>query len=188
MYTSFVVFSVDLEVGEGQKLHVNMLPNPSHLEAVSPVSMGKTRARQLSQRVGPYSSGPYSSHFPGNDIKPEFENKVHSRRNITQCFSFMNTEKLSFFLICTQVLNLQVHGDTSFPGQGVSAECLTLSSLPHFDVGGTVHLVVNNQIGFTTEWDHARWVNTSSSSSLMSHIACVYTTQIVWYFCMYSVA
>lgn len=92
MYTSFVVFSVDLEVGEGQKLHVNMLPNPSHLEAVSPVSMGKTRARQLSQRVGPYSLGPYSSHFPSNDIKPEFENKVHSRRNITQCFSFMNTE------------------------------------------------------------------------------------------------
>jgi len=91
MYTSFVVFSVDLEVGEGQKLHVNMLPNPSHLEAVSPVSMGKTRARQLSQRVGPYSSGPYS---PSNDIKPEFENKVHRRRNITQYFSFIYTVKV----------------------------------------------------------------------------------------------
>ena len=91
MYTLFVVFSVDLEVGEGQKLHVNMLPNPSHLEAVSPVTMGKTRARQLSQQVGPYSSGPYS---PSNDIKPEFENKVHSRGNITQYFSFIYTVKV----------------------------------------------------------------------------------------------
>ena len=71
-----------------------------------------------------------------------------------------------------------MHGDTSFPGQGVSAECLTLSSLPHFDVGGTVHLVVNNQIGFTTEWDHARWVDTSSYAVVYT-VAHVYTTQIV---------
>ena len=58
----FPVSSVDLDVGEGRKLHVSMLPNPSHLEAVSPVSMGKARARQLSQQGGPYSSGPHSSH------------------------------------------------------------------------------------------------------------------------------
>ena len=84
-----IVFSVNLEVREGQTLHVNMLPNPSHLEAVSPVSMGKTRARQLSQRAGPYSSGPYSSHFSSSDNKPEFESKVHKRRNITQHLSFI---------------------------------------------------------------------------------------------------
>lgn len=93
MYT---VFSVDLEVREGQTLHVNMLPNPSHLEAVSPVSMGKTRARQLSQRAGPYSSGPYSSQFSSSDNKPEFESKVHKRRNITQHFSFIYCNCFSF--------------------------------------------------------------------------------------------
>jgi len=57
-----------------------------------------------------------------------------------------------------QVLNLQVHGDAAFTAQGIVSEALGLSSLPHFDVGGTVHLVVNNQLGFTTEWDHGRWV------------------------------
>jgi len=51
-----------------------------------------------------------------------------------------------------------VHGDIAFTGQGIVTESLGLSSLPHFDVGGTVHLVVNNQVGVTTEWDHARWV------------------------------
>jgi len=49
-----------------------------------------------------------------------------------------------------------VHGDIAFTGQGIVTESLGLSSLPHFDVGGTVHLVVNNQVGVTTEWDHAR--------------------------------
>ena len=93
-----IVFSVNLEVREGQTLHVNMLPNPSHLEAVSPVSMGKTRARQLSQRAGPYSSGPYSSHFSSSDNKPEFENKVHKRRNITQHFSFIYCNCFSILL------------------------------------------------------------------------------------------
>ena len=63
----------------------------------------------------------------------------------------------SFFLPSPQVLNLQVHGDASFTAQGIATESFTLSSLPHFDVGGTVHLVVNNQLGFTTESDHGRW-------------------------------
>jgi len=69
--------SVDLEMVEGGKLHVSILPNPSHLEAVNPVAMGKARARQLSQRGGPYSSGPHSTHFHNSDNKMEFKNKVH---------------------------------------------------------------------------------------------------------------
>ena len=103
-----IAFSVDLEVREGQTLHVNMLPNPSHLEAVSPVSMGKTRARQLSQRAGPYSSGPYSSHFSSSDNKQEFESKVHKRRNITQHFSFI-------YCNCFSILS-HLHSGPESPG------------------------------------------------------------------------
>lgn len=56
------------------------------------------------------------------------------------------------------MLCLLVHGDAAFSGQGIVAESLSLSYLPHFDVGGSIHLIVNNQLGFTTEWDHGRWV------------------------------
>ena len=54
-----------------------------------------------------------------------------------------------------------MHGDAAFSAQGIVTEGFGLSSLPHFDVGGTVHLVVNNQLGFTTEGDHGRWVHNS---------------------------
>ena len=115
--------SVDVDVnGSGQSVHVTMLPNPSHLETVNPVVLGKVRARQLSQRQGPYETSPV----------PE---------------SIMSPSK---------VLSLQVHGDASFAAQGVVMECLALASLPHYDVGGTLHLVVNNQLGFTTGEDHGR--------------------------------
>ena len=49
------------------------------------------------------------------------------------------------------VLSLQVHGDAAFGGQGVVAESLNLANLPHFTVGGTIRIVVNNQIGYTTD-------------------------------------
>ncbi|GFG30109.1 hypothetical protein Cfor_07750 [Coptotermes formosanus] len=55
-----------------------------------------------------------------------------------------------------KVLNLQVHGDAAFVGQGVNQEMLELSTVPHFEVGGSVHLVVNNQLGFTTPADRGR--------------------------------
>mmetsp|Transcript_11054 Transcript_11054/g.13014 ORF Transcript_11054/g.13014 Transcript_11054/m.13014 type:complete len:177 (+) Transcript_11054:964-1494(+) len=49
------------------------------------------------------------------------------------------------------VLNIQAHGDSAFPGQGASYEALGLSKLPNFSCGGTVHIITNNQVGFTTE-------------------------------------
>lgn len=50
----------------------------------------------------------------------------------------------------------QVHGDGSFTGQGIVAETLTLSKLPHYRVGGSIHLIVNNQVGYTTPSERGR--------------------------------
>uniref|UniRef100_A0A0A9W5F4 Putative 2-oxoglutarate dehydrogenase E1 component DHKTD1, mitochondrial n=1 Tax=Lygus hesperus TaxID=30085 RepID=A0A0A9W5F4_LYGHE len=55
-----------------------------------------------------------------------------------------------------QVLNVQIHGDAAFMGQGVSHESLLMSLLPHFSVGGSVHVIVNNQLGFTTPAHYGR--------------------------------
>ena len=90
--------------------HITMLPNPSHLEAVNPVAMGKARARHMSKNTGDY----------GDSTTGE------------------------------KVLCVLVHGDAALSGQGINQESLMLSYLPHFNVGGTLHLVVNNQVGFTT--------------------------------------
>ncbi|XP_063972436.1 probable 2-oxoglutarate dehydrogenase E1 component DHKTD1 homolog, mitochondrial isoform X2 [Diachasmimorpha longicaudata] len=109
---SHFVSSVDLEVNQ-KKLHVTMLYNPSHLEAVNPVSMGKTRGIMQSVNDGDYAE----------EGKSRWSDKV---------------------------LNLQVHGDAAYAGQGVNQESLALSAVPHFEIGGTVHFVVNNQLGFTT--------------------------------------
>uniref|UniRef100_A0A8C7BXM0 2-oxoadipate dehydrogenase complex component E1 n=1 Tax=Neovison vison TaxID=452646 RepID=A0A8C7BXM0_NEOVI len=116
---SHLTSSVDLDFGAHHPLHVTMLPNPSHLEAVNPVAVGKTRGRQQSRQDGDYS--PDSSAQPGDKV------------------------------IC-----LQVHGDASFCGQGIVPETFTLSSLPHFRIGGSVHLIVNNQLGYTTPAERGR--------------------------------
>lgn len=50
----------------------------------------------------------------------------------------------------------QLHGDAAFAGQGINQEMLMMSGVPHFDVGGTIHMVVNNQVGFTTPGDRGR--------------------------------
>jgi len=57
---------------------------------------------------------------------------------------------------CFFIFFYQVHGDASFPGQGVVAETLTLSRLPHYRVGGSIHLIVNNRLGFTTPSEKGR--------------------------------
>ncbi|KAF8914757.1 dehydrogenase E1 and transketolase domain-containing protein 1 [Mucidula mucida] len=95
---------------------VSLLPNPSHLEAVAGVALGKTRAKQ---------------------------------------YSLLKTSP-DDCMLGDRVMCVQLHGDASFTGQGVVMESLGLSNLPHFTSGGTVHLVVDNNIGYTTPASHAR--------------------------------
>ena len=95
----------------GKPVEVALAANPSHLEAVDPVVLGRTRAKQ--RQIG----------------------DTEQRR---------------------RVLSLLVHGDAAFAGQGMVAECFNLSRLKGYEVGGTVHVVVNNQIGFTTLPEQAR--------------------------------
>uniref|UniRef100_A0A336KE13 CSON006636 protein n=1 Tax=Culicoides sonorensis TaxID=179676 RepID=A0A336KE13_CULSO len=106
-------------VFNGKTIHVAMPHNPSHLEAVNPVSMGKTRSKQQTARDGAFSDDPEKQF--GHDI-----------------------------------LNVQLHGDAAFPGQGINQECLLMTGTPHFEIGGTIHLVVNNQVGFTTPSDRGK--------------------------------
>nr|XP_023664650.1 probable 2-oxoglutarate dehydrogenase E1 component DHKTD1, mitochondrial [Paramormyrops kingsleyae] len=116
---SHLTSSVELDFGAGKPLHVTMLPNPSHLEAINPVTQGKVRGRQQVRQEGDYSSD--SNAQPGD-----------------------------------RVMCLQVHGDASFSGQGIVPETFTISSLPHFRVGGSIHLIVNNQVGYTTPSERGR--------------------------------
>src|SRR5271166_156301 len=98
----------------GDTISVNLESNPSHLEYVSPVVEGATRAAQTTRR------GPHA-HQDTNAAVP-----------------------------------VVIHGDASFPAQGVVAETLNLQALDGYKVGGTIHLITNNQIGFTTDPDDAR--------------------------------
>jgi 2-oxoglutarate dehydrogenase E1 component len=99
---------------DGETIRVNLESNPSHLEYVSPVVEGATRAAQTTSR------GPHA-HQDTNAAMP-----------------------------------IVIHGDASFPAQGVVAEALNLQALDGYQVGGTLHLIQNNQIGFTTDPDDAR--------------------------------
>jgi 2-oxoglutarate decarboxylase len=99
---------------DGESIRVNLESNPSHLEYVSSVVEGATRAAQTS-RQGPHA------HQDTNAAVP-----------------------------------IVIHGDASFPAQGVVAETLNLQALDGYKVGGTVHLITNNQVGFTTDPDDAR--------------------------------
>ena len=101
--------STDIDVG-GHSVHLSLQPNPSHLEAVDPVVIGKVRARQ--DEAG-------------------------------------DTQRRS------SVMAILMHGDAAFAGQGLVYETLAMSQLIGYRTGGTVHLVVNNQIGFTTVPAHA---------------------------------
>ncbi|MEA3536542.1 2-oxoglutarate dehydrogenase E1 component [Rhizobium sp. CC-YZS058] len=98
---------------DGNKVHLSLTANPSHLEIVNPVVMGKARAKQ--DQLAKVWEG---------DIIPLKER--------------------------SKVLPLLLHGDAAFAGQGVTAEILGLSGLRGHRVGGTVHFIINNQIGFTT--------------------------------------
>src|SRR5882762_6959738 len=97
----------------GKEIGIHLVSNPSHLEAVDPVAVGRVRAKQT--RYG--LRGPYV------DRSPETLNKV---------------------------VPIVMHGDGAFAGQGIWAETLNLADLKAYTVGGTVHIIVNNLIGFTT--------------------------------------
>ncbi|MBI1301741.1 MAG: 2-oxoglutarate dehydrogenase E1 component [Alphaproteobacteria bacterium] len=94
----------------GKNVHLSLTANPSHLEFVNPVVIGKARAKQI-------------------------------RRGDAQS---------------TSVMPILLHGDAAFAGQGITAETLMISELPGYRVGGTVHIVINNQIGFTTMPNYSR--------------------------------
>ncbi len=99
---------------DGNKVHLSLTANPSHLEIVNPVVMGKARAKQ-DQLAGRGTR---------DEVVPLSER--------------------------AKVMPLLIHGDAAFAGQGVVAECFGLSGLKGYRVGGTVHVIINNQIGFTT--------------------------------------
>jgi len=103
--------SSDRETPYG-KIHLSLLANPSHLEAVNPVVVGKVRAKQ--------------------DIYGDTEEK-------------------------STVMGLMLHGDAAFSGQGSVPEVLALADLRGYRTGGTVHVIVNNQIGFTTSPKYSRF-------------------------------
>jgi 2-oxoglutarate dehydrogenase E1 component len=95
---------------DGTKVHLSLQANPSHLEAVNPVVLGKARAVQV--------------------IKGDDEGD--------------------------KVLPVLLHGDAAFAGQGIVWECLSFSGLPGYGIGGCIHFVINNQVGFTTSPQFAR--------------------------------
>jgi 2-oxoglutarate dehydrogenase E1 component len=102
-------YSVKRDV-RGRELHMSLMPNPSHLEAVNPVVLGKVRAEQ------------------------DTHGDTSRRRTVA----------------------VLMHGDAAFAGQGLVAETLDLSGLKGYTTGGTIHVIINNQIGFTTSPPHSR--------------------------------
>ncbi|MCD2175467.1 2-oxoglutarate dehydrogenase E1 component [Rhizobium sp. C4] len=104
---------------DNNKVHLSLTANPSHLEIVNPVVMGKARAKQ--DQIAQVWDG---------DIIPLTER--------------------------AKVLPLLLHGDAAFAGQGVTAEILGLSGLRGHRVAGTMHFIINNQIGFTTNPAYSR--------------------------------
>jgi 2-oxoglutarate dehydrogenase E1 component len=103
-------YSTDREDRDGNTMHVSLAFNPSHLEAVDPVVVGRVRAKQRRHRDW----------------------------------------------VRRRILGILIHGDAAFAGQGLVAETLQLSNLHGYRTGGTVHVIVNNQIGFTASPQEAR--------------------------------
>ncbi|MFN7840693.1 MAG: 2-oxoglutarate dehydrogenase E1 component, partial [Pirellula sp.] len=112
-------YSSDWTTSTGQSIHISLCFNPSHLEFVNPVALGRCRAKQ--------------------DRSADITRNEH--------------------------MTVLIHGDAAFIGEGVVQETLNLSELPGYRTGGTLHIVLNNQIGFTTEPEESR------SSTYASDIA-----------------
>jgi 2-oxoglutarate dehydrogenase E1 component len=103
-------YGSELRTPLGKTIHVKLMPNPSHLEAVDPVVVGFSRAK---------ADVMYNSDFD-------------------------------------KILPILIHGDASMAGQGIVYEVLQMCDLEGYYTGGTIHFVINNQIGFTTDFDDAR--------------------------------
>jgi 2-oxoglutarate dehydrogenase E1 component len=103
-------FGSEIETPEGKKIHLKLMPNPSHLEAVDPVVLGFARSSANTLHNGVYE----------------------------------------------KVLPILIHGDASLAGQGIVYETVQMCKLGGYYTGGTIHFVINNQIGFTTDFDDAR--------------------------------
>jgi 2-oxoglutarate dehydrogenase E1 component len=103
-------YGSEVETADNKKIHLKLMPNPSHLEAVDPVVVGFARAK---------ADVMYHSEFD-------------------------------------KILPVLIHGDASIAGQGIVYEVLQMSYLKGYYTGGTIHFVINNQIGFTTDFDDAR--------------------------------
>ncbi|MCR6720825.1 MAG: 2-oxoglutarate dehydrogenase E1 component [Chitinophagaceae bacterium] len=102
-------YGSQLTTANGKTIHLKLMPNPSHLEAVNPVVIGFARAK-------------------ADALYTEYE----------------------------KILPILIHGDASVAGQGIMYEVLQMSKLSGYYTGGTIHFVINNQIGFTTDFDEAR--------------------------------
>jgi 2-oxoglutarate dehydrogenase E1 component len=103
-------YGSEVQTADGKTMHLKLMPNPSHLEAVDPVVVGFSRAK---------ADVLYDSEYD-------------------------------------KILPILIHGDASVAGQGIVYEVLQMSGLKGYSTGGTIHFVINNQIGFTTDFDDAR--------------------------------
>ncbi|MEO8713000.1 MAG: 2-oxoglutarate dehydrogenase E1 component, partial [Parafilimonas sp.] len=103
-------YGSDIKTKNGKEIHLKLMPNPSHLEAVDPVVVGFARAK---------ADILYNSDYD-------------------------------------KILPILIHGDASLAGQGIVYEVIQMSDLQGYYTGGTIHFVINNQIGFTTDFDDAR--------------------------------
>ena len=103
-------YSSDWLTAAGDKLHISLCFNPSHLEYVNTVALGRCRSKQ--------------------------DKRLDVERN--------------------EVMTILIHGDAAFAGEGVVQETLNLSELPGYQTGGTLHIIINNQVGFTTEPNEGR--------------------------------
>ncbi|QGJ70487.1 Alpha-ketoglutarate decarboxylase [Planctomycetales bacterium 10988] len=103
-------YSGNWRTSEGKNMHLSLCFNPSHLEFVNPVALGRVRSKQ---------------------------DRIHDENR-------------------HQVMTIMIHGDAAFAGEGVVQETLNMSRLNGYEVGGTLHVIINNQIGFTTPPEQGR--------------------------------
>ena len=117
-------YSNDWTTAEGENVHISLCFNPSHLEFVNPVAIGRCRSKQ--DRI-------------------------------------QDTDR-------SQVMTILIHGDAAFAGEGVVQETLNLSQLQGYKTGGTIHVILNNQIGFTTPSELGRSTTYASDVAKMLQI------------------